>query len=64
MAEKKYLNFVQLYKKAYPTVAKQNQCERTQALWETVKGDSHLYAIKFSELKTKAAQARTSIMAH
>ena len=64
MAEKKYLNFVELYKKAYPTVTKQKQYERAQVLWKTVKGNSYLYESKVLELKTKAAQARTSIIVH
>ena len=59
MDEKKYLNFVEVYKKAYPTVTKQKQYERAQALWKTVKGDSHLHESKALELKTNAAQART-----
>ena len=53
MAEKKYLSFVELYKKACPTATKQKQYERAQALWKTVKGNSHLYESKVLELKKK-----------
>ena len=46
MTEKKYLKFVELYKKVYLTLTKQKQYERAQALWKTVKGDSQLYESK------------------
>ena len=59
MDEKKYLNFLEVYKKARPRVTKQKQYERAQALWKTVKGDFHLHESKVLELKTNAAQART-----
>ena len=64
MAERKYLDFVELDEKAYPTVKKQKHYERAQALWKRVKGNSRLYKSQVLELKTKAAKARTSIMAH
>ena len=51
---------MELYKRAYPTVTKQKQYKSAMV---TVKGDSHLYESKVLELKTKAAQAQTSIMA-
>ena len=60
--EKKYLNFVELFKKANSTLDKKKQYEKAQELWKSVKNDSVLYETKLLELKAKAAKSSSKLM--
>ena len=57
--EQRYLDLVNLFKKAYSTLeTKKNNTE----LWKSVKNDPNLYKEKMQELKLKTVQSKGSIM--
>ena len=60
--EQKYLDFVELFKKANLTLEKQKQYTRAQELQNLIKNDDSLYEKKVNELKVKATKAKGSLM--
>ncbi|XP_065639745.1 uncharacterized protein LOC136072554 [Hydra vulgaris] len=61
--EKKYLQFLELYKKAYSTLEKQKQYQQAQELWKIVKNNESLYEKKkINELKEKVTKSKVSLM--
>lgn len=60
--EKKYLQLVELVRKAYPTLEKRRQYDQAQEIWRTVKNDQQSFENKVRELKAKAAKVQSSMM--
>lgn len=60
--EKKYLQFLDLFKKANSSLDKQKQYKQAQELWNFVKNDGDLYEKKMNELRSKAAKSKGSLM--
>ncbi|XP_047144174.1 uncharacterized protein LOC124817793 [Hydra vulgaris] len=60
--EKKYLQFLELYKKAYSTLEKQKQYQQALELWKIVKNNESLYEKKINELKEKVTKSKVSLM--
>ena len=60
--EKKYIRFVELFKKANLKLDKKKQYKQAQALWNVVKNDEDLYEKKMNKLRSKAAKSKGSLM--
>ena len=60
--KKKYVQFVELFKKANSTLQKQKQYKQAKDLWKIATNDQTLYEKNVNELMLKAAKSKTSIL--